>query len=448
MQEGYLRREISVPHGVLLLVGSVIGASAFILIGPLAGQTGPALWLSYILAAIPALFVAVVCAQLGSAFPITGATYISVSRLLSPFLSLLMVWCCSLATFLFAMPLMAFGFAMYLGVVIPAPLVLTAIIILVFFTILNTLGIKWMMWVQSIFTVIALLALLVFGFGGSFFANPEYQTPLFPLGFGAIAAAVIPAYVMYTGLNGMTELGGEIKNARRNIPRIIFGSLILLTLIYVSITYALTGLMPWQVAGETEGALAIAAGEFLPQPFALYFMGIGALLAAATTINGAIAFFSRDVLALGKDLVFPSVFGRINKWLGTPVWAILLLGVLSIAGLLLGESIVRYATVVSFGFMFMALIACIAMFVLPRKMRERYDASSFKLRGFWHPFFTIGGTLIFAALIIIGCVNDPMAAAYLAILIVTGVIYYYARRWQLRKQGISIEQRLSKVEEF
>ena len=69
MNEVKLRREISVPHGVLLLVGTVVGAGAFILIGPLAGQTGPGLWVVFLIAAIPAVFVAVVFAQLGTAFP-------------------------------------------------------------------------------------------------------------------------------------------------------------------------------------------------------------------------------------------------------------------------------------------------------------------------------------------------------------------------------------------
>jgi len=453
MEETKLKREISVPHGVLLVLGTVVGASAFILIGPLAGQTGPGLWMTYLMAAIPAIFVIAVFSQLGTAFPLTGATYVAVSRLTSPLLSLVMVWSVVIGIFLFIMPLMAFGFAMYLGAIIPAVkpmamMLLTAMLVLAFLTVINILGIKWMMWFQSIATLIFLVALLVFGLGGAFSINPEYQTPLFPLGFGALIVAIVPAYIMYTGLNGLTEVAGEIKNPRRNIPLIMVIALVLTVLLYVSITYSLTGLMPWQVLGETEGAVAVAAGEFLPQPFALYFMGLAALLAVITTINGSLAFVSRDVLALARDLVFPSVFSRVHKRFGTPHWAILLLGIISIAGLFLGESLVRYATVGSLVFMLMTIFACIAMFLLPRKMSQRYEASTVKLKGFWHPFFTIGGACIFSIFIVLGCVNDPMAAIYLTILIITGLIYYYARRWQLRRRGVSLEDRLKKIEEF
>jgi len=467
MEQGSLKREINVLYGVLLIVGAVIGASSFILIGPLAGQTGPGLWIAYALGAIPALFVAVVFSQLGTAFPVTGATYIAISRLLSPAVSLMAVWSAILGIFAFAMPLMAFGFALYVDKLVPLGgdimLLLVAALTIIFFTVLNTFELKWMLWAQGIMTAIMIIALLVFGIGGSFSANPANQTPLFPLGFSAVLAAIIPAYVMYTGLNGATELGGETKNPRRNIPIILIISLVLLVVIYVSITYALTGLLPWQDLGKIKGATAVitAGGKFLPAGLALYFMGIGALFAAATTINGSLAFLSRDILALGRDMVLPSGLGRISKRFHTPVCAVITLGIISILGLglavVFGENFITYcATAVAYAFMLLSMFGCIAMFVLPRKMPERYAQSTFKLKGFWHPFFTLGGAIIFAGLIIWGFISGYLAnpksgwypALALVILVITGFLYYYLRRWQLRRQGIAIEDKLKKVEEY
>ena len=453
MSEGRLKREISVPHGVLLIVGTVIGAGAFILIGPLAAQTGPGLWIAFLIAAIPALFVAVVFAQLGTAFPITGATYVSISRILSPVLGIVVIWSAILGVFLFTLPMMAYGFALYLRAMTAVPVIPTAIGILVFFVVLNILGLKWMMWFQSVFTLVAIVALLVFGVGGVFFVDSTYQTPLFPLGFGAILLAIVPAYCLYTALNAITELAGETKNPRRSIPRILFISLVILAVVYVSISYSLTGLMPWQVLGRTEGAVAVAAGRFLPSPFATYFMGVAALMAAATTINAALTFISRDVLVLSRDMVFPRVFARVHKRFATPARAIVLLGLLSVAGFLLAgvspeEFILRCATLTSYVFMLMALLACVAMYLLPRKFPQRYRESTFRLEGFWLTFFTVGGAFLFAALIICGCINDPLSALYLVVLVITGLGYYFARRWQLRRRGISIEDGLKKIEEL
>jgi Flp pilus assembly protein TadB len=87
------------------------------------------------------------------------------------------------------------------------------------------------------------------------------------------------------------------------------------------------------------------------------------------------------------------------------------------------------------------------MFLLPRKMPERYEAATFKLKGFWLPFFTIGGAVLFSGLIVVGFVTSPIAGAAIVVLVITGIIYFYLRRWQLRRRGVQLEDRLSRVEE-
>jgi APA family basic amino acid/polyamine antiporter len=205
--------------------------------------------------------------------------------------------------------------------------------------------------------------------------------------------------------------------------------------------------MPWQVLGETEGAMAVAAGTFLPA-WGVYFINIGALLAAATTINAVLAVVSRDVLALGRDLVFPSFFGKVNDRFKTPVRAVVLLGVISVAGIFIGETVVRYATVAALACLFMSLVVAIAIFLLPRSMKDRYEASTFKLKGGWHWLITMGGAFIFGVLIILASVDDPRSGLYFLILLVTGLIYYYVRRWHLRNKGVFIEDKLKKVDEI
>jgi APA family basic amino acid/polyamine antiporter len=233
--------------------------------------------------------------------------------------------------------------------------------------------------------------------------------------------------------------------------------MILLVIIYASITYSLTGLLPWQEC-KVDAAVAVAAGKFLPETFARYFASIGAILAAVTTILGGYAFLSRDVMALGKDLVLPGAFGRVSKRYGTPANSIILLGVTSVVGLFLALAyvmitksdslIVELATSASLAFMLMSVLGCLSMFLLRKKMPERYEAATFKLKGFWLPFFTIGGAVLFIGLIIVGFVTSPVAGAAIVVLVITGVIYYYLRNWQLRRQGIRLEDRLSRVEEI
>jgi len=89
-------------------------------------------------------------------------------------------------------------------------------------------------------------------------------------------------------------------------------------------------------------------------------------------------------------------------------------------------------------------------------MPDRFEQSTFKLKGFWHPFFTLGGAIIFGLLILWGFISgylaDPTSgwqpALALIILVVTGFLYYYFRKWQLSKKGIAIEDQLKHVREI
>ena len=81
----HLERSIPLSGAIFTLIGYIIGGSIFILPGELAAQAGPGVFLAYLLASGIALFVCVIAAQIGNAFPVSGANYVAVSTVLSPF---------------------------------------------------------------------------------------------------------------------------------------------------------------------------------------------------------------------------------------------------------------------------------------------------------------------------------------------------------------------------
>ena len=85
MEGQKLERSIGLGGATATLVGYVVGASIFILPGELAASTGPAIFLSFLLASIPALLSCFVTAQIGCVYPVSGGPYIAASRNLSPF---------------------------------------------------------------------------------------------------------------------------------------------------------------------------------------------------------------------------------------------------------------------------------------------------------------------------------------------------------------------------
>lgn len=136
-----LARTVSLPSAVFFIIGYVVGATIFILPGSLAADAGPAVFVAYALAGIPAIFAGFVMAQIGSALPVSGANYVLIREVLSPYLGFLYQWIMvSMAAV--AIPLIAFGFADYLGYFLPGiDDRVVAAALTIFFVIVNGFGI-------------------------------------------------------------------------------------------------------------------------------------------------------------------------------------------------------------------------------------------------------------------------------------------------------------------
>ncbi|MEZ5980696.1 MAG: hypothetical protein R3C54_00095 [Parvularculaceae bacterium] len=133
-------RTIGLFGAVITLVGFVVGASIYILPGAIAASAGPGVVISYGIACLLALFSCIVAAQIGVAYPASGASFVIIGRLVSPFIGFLLVWM-MIGAAAVAIALLGYGFADYVGVWISGghrSLIGGGVIIL--FTIVNLLG--------------------------------------------------------------------------------------------------------------------------------------------------------------------------------------------------------------------------------------------------------------------------------------------------------------------
>src|SRR5262249_15436813 len=139
---------IGVAGASFALIGYIIGGSIFILPGALAGAVGPAIFVSYLIAASIALFVCFNSAQIGSAFPMSGGTYVAASCVVSPFWGFMVVWMGVLIAFTSTSAL-AYGLVDYLTPYLPALAgyrFLGAVASIAVFTGLNMLGVRTAVW--------------------------------------------------------------------------------------------------------------------------------------------------------------------------------------------------------------------------------------------------------------------------------------------------------------
>ncbi|PHZ86541.1 APC family permease [Paremcibacter congregatus] len=415
MNTSSLHRTIGLKSAVFIIIGFIVGATIFVLPGSLAVEAGPAVFLAYLLASIPAIFACFVMAQVGGAFPVSGASFMIVSKVLSPYWGFIYL-CLLVPMAAIIVPLIAFGFADYLQHFFPrTDVTITSITITLLFMITNCFGIDFAAKIQGILVVFFLLTLTIFGVGGVAQGDAELIKPFFPKGFSPVVLAAVTAYFSYSGVFVITEIAGEIKNPSRTIPRAIFISFAVILAIYTLVPLALVMTLPWASYADTSMAVVTAAEVFLPD-WIVDLIAISALFAAATSINGLLMALSRDWFKGAEVNIFPKYFAKIDERRGVPVRAVLLVGLLSMAGIFIGGTITDYAQAAVLGIMVMQILTGIAVLRLPKLLPEVYEQAHFKLGPRALIFYSLGFIIFSAAFFL-------FLGAFSLTEVVIGVIY-------------------------
>ena len=418
-----LARTVSLPSAVFFIIGYVVGATIFILPGSLAADAGPAVFVAYALAGIPAIFAGFVMAQIGSALPVSGANYVLIREVLSPYLGFLYQWIMvSMAAV--AIPLIAFGFADYLGYFLPGiDDRVVAAALTIFFVIVNGFGITVVASMQNLLVIAFLVALILFGVGGVSAGDASLLQPLFPHGYSAMTIAVITASFSYAGVYVIAEIAGEVKRPGRNIPLAILLGFVIIILIYVLVPLALSMLIPWQELAQTPMAVVAAAQLFLPAPV-VTFVALAALFAAATSVNGIIMGLSRDFLQGASGGFFPQIFTKVNVRSHAPVNAVVLVGVLALGGILIGGAIVSYVQVALVGMMIIQIMTGVALLRLPAQLPEAYEQAQFKL-GKTGLIIVCYAYIGFSAIMLLLLASEKLQVMIIGLgFMAAGVVYY------------------------
>ena len=442
-----LQRKVGLAGAVFLMVGNVVGASIFILPGNLAGIAGPAVFIAYLIAIIPAFFNTLVAAQVGSILPVSASDYVFTSTVLHPILGFLKVWAAMLGA-LVGGPILAYGFADYFAFFMPDASRLTvAVTVVVVIMVINLLGIRSSVKIQMVMVSIFVTALLILSLGGLFYIDLDLLIPMAPMGWNAVLSAAVPAYFSYTGFTMLLAITEEIRNPAKNIPLITFYTFLIVAFIYISVTLVLPGLIPWQELGAIAAPLSAAAATFLPEWYSTAIT-LAALLAAGTSINMIIITASRSFFAVARNRIYPDIFNRVSRRTGEPDTTIILVAVVILAGITFQGNIAQYASVSVIGWMLYGIIWGIALVLLPKKLPDHYNNAQFKLSKKWL-WITAVVNIVMGTLFIFIAVRDNTAPALgYFFLLFLGVVYYLLRQRALAKEGISLEALLkNEVEE-
>tara|TARA_B100001250_G_scaffold242982_1_gene208855 strand:- start:1687 stop:3051 length:1365 start_codon:yes stop_codon:yes gene_type:complete len=432
-----LQRKIGLSGAIFLLIGNVIGASIFILPGSLAGIAGPAVFIAYLIALIPAFFNTLVAAQVGGILPVSAADYVFTSTVLHPMLGFLKVWAAMIGA-LVGGPILAYGFADYFSYFAPeANRVFVASTAVIIMMVINLLGIRSSVKLQMVMVSIFISALLILAIGGLFYIDKELLTPIAPMGWGAVISVAVPAYYSYTGFTMLLSITEEIRDPARNIPLITFYTFLIVAFVYTSVTFVVPGLIPWQELGSIVAPLSAAAATFLPEWYSIAIT-IAALLAAITSINMTIITNSRSFFAVARNKIYPDLFSKVSARTGEPNITIIIVAAVILIGIAFQGNIRQYASVSVIGWMLYGIIWGIALVRLPKKLPDHYNNAHFKL-GASALWTTAIVNIIVGVIFIYIAVRDNTAPAMgYFFLLFLGAVYYFFRQRILARRGISL----------
>jgi APA family basic amino acid/polyamine antiporter len=430
-----LKKSLGLADTVAINVGAIIGAGIFALTGVAGGICGPALPLAYAIAAIPMALALVPIGMLASVLPTAGGSFRYPSRILSPFWGFIGVWGIMMGILLGGMPMYALTFADFVRDVWPVldRTTIAALALAVFF-VLNVVGVKSASIAQVVMFVVLIAALLTYAVTGLTVLDPERVAPMFHQDALRVLNASGMLFFAYLGANFIIDMGAEIKDAGRVIPRSLAISLPIVIVLYVLIGLATVGAVPRELYVDLP--LSVPARAFMSGPLALFFTLGGGLLALATTINATYMFASRFVMVLAEDGVFPQALGAVNRRFGTPHWGLCLMFVVSMISLPFGATAFSaLGMTASIGSIVLLIPILVSAMRFPRKMPELYARAPFKLRGPWL-WIVPGVALLFGAAFVVALVlESPRGAALLAGWMLGGVVYYHLRDRQLRRRG-------------
>ncbi len=456
-----LNRALGLSMVVVVAVSNIIGSGIYKKIAPMAGVLHSSGWVLFcwVLGGIISLFGALSNAEVAGLLADTGGEYVYYKKIYNRFFSFIFGWSLFTVIQTAAISSLAYVFAQSLNSIVHLPPVLislekfniagvfypfadfniklTAILVIIVLTWINSRGIKTGAGLSTVvlsLVFLGILSIVVFGLSSNEAhiknAFEVKENPQYPVGISEVFTAMLSAFWAYQGWATIGYIGGEVKNAKRNLPiGIAIGvSMVIVLYLLVNITYlSLLPISKLEAIYQSQNSIAAVEAA---KVFWGYSGGIFiSILIALTTLGGTnatILVSCRPYYAMAKEGFFFSGIGRLNNakapanslW-AQGIWACLL--VLSGSFDQLTDMII-FAVFIYYG------ATTLGVFILRKKMPDA--PRPYKVWGY--PLVP-AIVLIFSAVLLINAIfARPREAAIGMVLMLTGVPFYF---WFKNKQS-------------
>lgn len=430
----HLERDLGLYTTITVSIGAMIGSGLFVLPGLAAGKAGPSVVLAYFLAGVLVLPAALSKAEMATAMPESGGTYLYIDRAMGPLMgtiSGLGAWFSLVFKSAFALV----GLGAYLVVVLPLPdaqLKVVSLGLAVILIAVNIFGVKQSGRLQAFLVSFVLLVLFVFGAEGMIYVQPEQFRPFFAKGGSGLLAATGFVFVSYAGVTKIASIAEEVEHPDRNLPLGILISVGVMIPIYVVVIFVVVGVTPSDLLQSSLTPMADATDQLFGTT-AKIGISIVAVLALMSMANAGVLSSSRFPLAMSRDQLAPESFSEISDRFRTPGRSILVTGGL-LVGLIAFVPVLELAKLASAFKILIFGITNVALIAFRESEVEGYDPA-FKSPGYpWVQVFGVLGGIVLLTQMgwipILGAVG----------IIVGGIVWYrlYGRE-RTEREGVALE---------
>lgn len=401
-----LKKSLSATSLVALGIGAIIGAGLFSITGgAAANNAGPAITISFIVAALGCAFAGLCYAEFASMIPVAGSAYTYSYATMGEFIAWIIGWDLVLeyavgaATVSISWSRYLVKFLSYFDINLSPAYTLSpfdggiinipAVVIVILMSLLLMKGTKESAFVNGVIVTLKVAVVLIFITLGWQYIHPENYTPYIPqntgkfgeFGFSGIVRAAAIVFFAYIGFDAVSTAAQEAKNPKRDMPLGILLSLVICTVLYILFAHVMTGVTNYTHFAGKDGIAPVAVaidnmghpganGVIIPDyPWLNKAIIVAILGGYSSVILVMLMGQSRVFFSMSRDGLIPPVFSQLHPTLRTPAKnnSLFMLFV-SIFAAFVPSRVVGEMT--SIGTLFAFILVCIGIIIMRKKMPD------------------------------------------------------------------------------
>lgn len=330
-----LVRSLGVVQLTMISVGATLGTGILVVLGEAVPKAGPGIWISFVIAGVAALLSALSYAEMAGMVPISGSSYSYSYATLGEGVAWICGWCL-LLEYAVSVAAVAVGAGQYVnealssfGVHLPPSIAnapddggvfnLPAAVVVIFAMLMLARGAKESATLNTVLVLVKVAILVFFIAVAATAFKAGNFTPLAPMGAAGISAAASSVFFSYIGFDAASTAGEEARDPKRDMPRAIVASMIIITALYVLVAVFAIGARDWKWFSNSQAPLAQIVREVTGQPWVGFVFAVTSVAAIVSVVLTVLYGQIRILLAMSRDGLVPPIFGRISPRNNTPV---------------------------------------------------------------------------------------------------------------------------------